>query len=83
MPAALTRFVQACFTAADATVDKAAMMVGKRCSVQSGVCLCYAQVAGTGVLSCFVLSKHLFSVSPGLVYGHFSVILLAQHVCVL
>ena len=27
MPAALTRFVQACFTAADATTDKAAMMV--------------------------------------------------------
>lgn len=37
MPAALTRFVQACFTAADATTDKAAMMVCNPCLLHDHV----------------------------------------------
>lgn len=48
MPAALTRFVQACFTAADATVDKAAMMVGNRCLVQPPVGFRFTQCSGMG-----------------------------------
>ena len=48
MPPALTRFVQACFTAADATVDKAAMMVGKCCLVQPIVILFYAHCSCMG-----------------------------------
>lgn len=52
MPAALTRFVQACFTAADATVDKAAMMVGTRCFVQPPMGLCFHSDLAWGSFSC-------------------------------
>lgn len=54
MPAALTRFVQACFTAADATTDKAAMMVCNPFLVPCIACLfiCMALLWANALLAC-------------------------------